>query len=172
MKYLILIIMTASIALAQPGGFHKGTGMMGRGFDRMESILGLNADQEKKVDELRSEMQKKQIDLRSQIQKMHIELRDMYNQDNPDQKAIESKLTQINKIRNDMQLNRTQFWFSVNKILTDDQKKLWKEYKNTAGPQREFYGRSRDFRGRGFDGDDNRPNRPFRMHRNSDCPYR
>lgn len=164
--------MTASIALAQPRGLNKGIDIMERGFDRMESILALTDDQQKKVYELRSDMQKKQVDLRSQMQKMQIELRDLYNQDNPDQKAIESKLTQINKIRNDMQLNHTQFWFAVNKILTDDQKKIWKEFKNSPRPYREFHGKLKNYRGRGYIEKDDIGGRPFRMHRNSDCPYR
>jgi Spy/CpxP family protein refolding chaperone len=127
MKYVILVLLTVSFAFGQPGPFGGGKGMGGQGICGMENKLELNADQQKKVETFRSDMQKKQIDLMAKVKTMRVELRDLYNNENPDQKAIESKITEIGKLQNDMKLNHTNFWFAVNKILTADQQKIWKE---------------------------------------------
>jgi Spy/CpxP family protein refolding chaperone len=140
MKYAILILFTASFALAQPGPMGGGRGfggqthlctdmcdLGGQGICGMEEKLDLNADQQKKVEVLRSDMQKKRIDLAAKIKTLRVELKDLYNSDALDQKAIESKMTEISRLHNEMKLNHTDFWFSVNKLLTADQQKIWKE---------------------------------------------
>lgn len=127
MKYLMVVLLVTSFAWAQPGPFDGDRGMEGQGICKMEAGLDLNADQQKKVEAFRSDMQKKQIDLMAKVKILHVELRDLYNNENPDQKTIESKMIEISKLQNDIQLNRTNFWFAVNKILTAEQQKTWKD---------------------------------------------
>ncbi len=127
MKYLMVVLLAMSFAWAQPGPFDGDRGMEGQGICRMEAGLDLNADQQKAVEAFGSDMQKKQIELMAKVKTLHVELRDLYNDENPDQKTIESKMTEISKLQNEMKLNRTNFWFAVNKILTAEQQKIWKE---------------------------------------------
>jgi Spy/CpxP family protein refolding chaperone len=134
MKYVILVLLTASIALAQPGPSGGGRGCDSQGMCRMEKKLDLNADQQKNFEALRSEMQKKQIDLAAKVKTLRVDLRDLFDNDAPDQNSIEAKMTEISKLQNEMKLNHTDFWFSVNKILTAEQQKVWKESHRMCQP--------------------------------------
>jgi len=152
MKYVILVLLAVSVAAAQPGPFGGGRGFDGKGICAMEQKLDLSADQQKQFETFRSDMQKKQIDLSAKIKTLRVEIRDLYGNENPDQKAIESKMSEISRLQNEMKLNHTDFWFSVNKILTPEQKKIWMERGQMDG--RGFReGARRNFGPRGGRGD-------------------
>jgi Spy/CpxP family protein refolding chaperone len=112
-----------------------GDEMMRTGFDggRIIEELKLTSEQEKQFGKLESEMQKAQIDLRSQMQSMRIDLRDLFREDNPDQRKIESKLDEIDKLQTKTRKNHLDFWFNVNRMLTPDQQKIWKQHRMMMG---------------------------------------
>lgn len=156
--------------MAQPGQLGGGRGFDGKGIGRMEDKLDLSADQQKQVETFRSDMQKKQIDLTAKVRTLRVEIRDLYNKENPDQNAIESKMTEIGKLQNEIKLNHSDFWFAVNKILTAEQKKVWKERGHLEGRglregSHGYVGR-RGGRGDGFGGG----GRPYR-YRDGSCLY-
>ncbi|MBI5475985.1 MAG: Spy/CpxP family protein refolding chaperone [Ignavibacteriales bacterium] len=127
-QLMILLMLAASFVVAQPrlmDDDYPGTGM---GHGLMIEKLDLKPDQEKQFKSFKSDLQKKQIDLRSKVQTMRIDLQDLTNEDTPNKSKIESKMGEISKLQNEMKLNHLDFWFSVNKILTPEQQKLWKDH--------------------------------------------
>lgn len=134
-RLMILTLLAASFSIAQPGWTDEND-LAGRPAFRgpmMMKGLDLKGDQEKQVDALRSEMQKKQIDLRAKVQSLRVDMRNLTGSDSPDKGKIESKLGEISKLQNEMKLNHLDFWFSVNKILTAEQQKIWKEHGRMMG---------------------------------------
>jgi Spy/CpxP family protein refolding chaperone len=119
-----------------------GDDMMMLGFigGRIAEKLNLTSEQEKKFGKLQSEMQKEQIDLRSKMQSLRIDLRDMFREDNLNQGKIESKLDEIDKLQTKMRKNHLDFWFNINKILTPEQQKTWKEHRRMLGEGRGMRG--------------------------------
>lgn len=94
--------------------------------------LKLTDDQKSEFQTLQSTMMKKQIALRADIQTKRVELRDLIGADLPEQQKIEAKQKEISALRGDQAVNRTDFWFAVNKILTPEQQKIWKRHARMA----------------------------------------
>ncbi|MBI5021321.1 MAG: periplasmic heavy metal sensor [Ignavibacteriales bacterium] len=160
-QILFFMLIAASLTTAQPSWNDDdapfGRPAFGRGM--IIEKLELKPDQEKQFESLRSEMQKKQIDIRSNIQTLRIDMRDFMNEDSPSQSKIESKINEISKLQNEMKMNHLNFWFGVNKILTPEQQKIWKNHSmklgGGAGPRglsgMKGEGRHMKGRGKGFD---------------------
>ena len=121
-------------------------GMMMRGEDdddmpmmdheMMMKHLKLTDDQKKQIGKLHDDMEKKQIELRSKIQSLRVDLRGLFRDDKPEQGKIESKVSEIGKLQTEMKLTHLGCWFSVGKLLTDDQKKMWKKHGMMMGMER------------------------------------
>jgi Spy/CpxP family protein refolding chaperone len=89
--------------------------------------LNLNDQQKKQVEQLRFDMQKQLIGVRGKLQTARLELRELLSADNPDKAAIEKKMNEIAQIRVQKESVRLDHWFQVNKLLTPEQEKVWKE---------------------------------------------
>ena len=125
MKHLILFfLLFSTVAWAQPRRMGDGPRMRGMG---MMQDLKLADDQRQQVDKFHSDLQKKQIALHAKIQALQVDLRDGFRDDKPDRAKIESKINDITKLQGEMKTNHLAFWFDVNKILTPEQQKVWKE---------------------------------------------
>ena len=123
-KVILFTLLAATVAIAQPRRMaHPGAR---QGMERIIEHLDLKEDQQKQFHKLHSLLQKNQIATHAKIQALRIDLRELFNIDGPDKSAIESKLTEISKMQNEMKLNHTAFWFDVNKMLTADQQKIWR----------------------------------------------
>ncbi len=123
---LILFLMfVTTAALGQPD--RSNMDHPRRTGERLMERLKLTPDQEKQFSKLRTDMMKKQVDLRANIQKDRIDLGSLMHADNPSKGSIESKQKDINNLQGEIKLNRTEFWFAVNSILTPDQQKEWKQ---------------------------------------------
>lgn len=126
-RIILFLFLAASVALAQPRMMERRE-PAGRG-DRQEKLfkkLDLKDEQLLKVKPLRSELRKEQIGLRAKIQTLRVELRDLFDVQNPDKVATESKVNEISKLQGELKLKMVTFWFDVNSILTPDQQKIWK----------------------------------------------
>jgi Spy/CpxP family protein refolding chaperone len=89
--------------------------------------LNLNDQQKKQVEQLRFDMQKQLIGVRSRLQTARLELRQLLSADNLDKVAIEKKMNEIAQIRVQKESVRLDHWFQVNKLLTPEQQKVWRE---------------------------------------------
>ena len=72
-------------------------------------------------------MEKKQIELQAKIQSLRVDLRGLFRDEKPNQDKIESKISEISKLQTETKLAHIGMWFSVNKLLTSEQQKMWKE---------------------------------------------
>jgi len=151
-RLLLALACMATLATAQPRQemMDDDTAPMGRGH-RMEQ-LKLTDDQEKQVDKLRSDMQKDQIALHSKIKTLRVDLREQFGADKPERGKIESLISEIGKLQTDAKLRHHAFWFDVNKLLTADQQKLWKEHRGMGMRDGEsgMMGGRRMMKGRGM----------------------
>jgi Spy/CpxP family protein refolding chaperone len=91
------------------------------------NMLKLTDDQQKEFMRLRFDMQKKQTEARAKVQTAQIELKELFTADNPDRAAIEKQIKEIADLKTKLHLNRLDHWFTVNKILTPEQQKIWKK---------------------------------------------
>lgn len=129
MKILSLLIL---LALAAPLGAQpccSDDDMPGNPprHEMLMDALKLSPDQQKQVDKLRSDHMKQQIATQAKIKAARIDLRDLMNDENPDRAKIEAKETEMTKLRGELRLSRTAFWFDVQKILKPEQQKIWKD---------------------------------------------
>lgn len=156
----LIALFSATLTLsAQPG-----QGMQMSMHQQMMDELKLTDQQKKDVDKIHSDAQKEQIDRFSEIAKARVELRDLLKADNPSQPAIEKKLNDISTLQNQARSKRLSVWFSINKLLTPEQQKVWKKTLEHHG-QMGMAGRMGTMRRMGMmrGGDMHRPMRGMKM---------
>ncbi len=126
MKTVVLILMAFTTVLAfgqHPWRGDDGTAPIGR---RAMKQLNLTEDQQKQVEQMSADLVKAQIGIRAKIRTAEVDLHSLFNQDSPDKAKIVAKQKEIHQFMSDIAVNRTDFWFDVNKILNPDQQKTWK----------------------------------------------
>ncbi|GEM_PF-594885 len=135
-KILVLLLLATTVLIAQPRRFNGHGG--GPPMDREQFIerLNLTDEQEDQFKQMRSDFQKKNIELMATMKTQRLTLRDLFDNDKLDQDKIESQLSGISKIQNELKLNSTAFWFNVNKILKPEQQKIWKNHAQMMMKQR------------------------------------
>jgi Spy/CpxP family protein refolding chaperone len=79
------------------------------------------------MEKMKSDLEKQQVQTRAKMQTAGIELRDLLSAAEPNKEAVMKKLDEVAKYRVEMVKNRIEQWFAVNKILTPEQQKVWKE---------------------------------------------
>lgn len=119
---LLLFLLFSTVAWAQPRRMGDGPPVRG-----MMEKLKLTYDQSQQLGKLHSELEKKQIAVRAKIQTLRVDVRDAFGDDKPDRAKIESKINEITKLQGEMKTSHLALWFDVNKILTPEQQKIWKE---------------------------------------------
>jgi Spy/CpxP family protein refolding chaperone len=122
-----LLLLMATIGFGQPRGTGPRDDRPMPMHDRAMQQLKLTDEQQRQFDQLRTNQQKRQIDTRAKIQSLRLDVRSQFKSDNPDRAKIESMTDQISKLQSDMKKNRIGFWFDVQKMLTPEQQKIWKE---------------------------------------------
>lgn len=93
---------------------------------RMMANLNLTETQQKQFDEMRFDLEKRMVAQRAKIAEARIELRQLFSQDKPDQSAINKKIQEVSRLQTEQKQLLVDHWFSVNKILTPEQQKVWK----------------------------------------------
>ena len=137
MNHMLLLtsLIFSSLAFAQPGPMRHG--LMGPGGrERLIERLDLTADQAKQFETLSAAVEKKAIAVRSNIMALRVDLRGLIREENPVKADIQSVQGKINTLRGELQANRTNFWFDVNKILIPEQRKGWKHALSEAPADR------------------------------------
>lgn len=89
--------------------------------------LQLNDQQKKQIEQMRIDMEKRLVGVRAQAQMGRLDMRQLLNAENPDKAAIEKKMGELLQTRVQVATIRLNQWFEVNKILTADQQKVWRE---------------------------------------------
>lgn len=122
MKTLLMagLVLFTGVAMAQPGQ-GRGMGM------RIVDELNLTDQQQKQVDQIHNDAMKQGIDRRAELAKARVDLQQLARADNPDQALMSKKVKEIESLRSEMTSHRLNTWFAINKILTPEQQKIWKQ---------------------------------------------
>lgn len=128
MKVLILVltILASAMAFGQPPS--RGDDQAAPLGGRLMKRLNLTDEQQSQVERMAADFRKAQIAIRAKINTAEVDLHTLFNQEAPDKAAIEAKQKEIHQFMADLAVNRTDFWFDVNKILKPDQQKTWKKF--------------------------------------------
>ncbi len=94
---------------------------------RIVENLKLSDSQKKDFETVNSDFAKKRVEQQAKVKVAGIELHSLLQSDNPDRSAIEKKINEISDLQAQNRMLRVDHWFAVNKILTPDQQKIWKE---------------------------------------------
>jgi len=94
--------------------------------------LKLTGDQEKDIQKIILEMKKQMIDQKAKMQKSQLDLEETLKAETPDKSAIEDKIKEMSDLRVRMHLMKVDSWFDVNKLLTPEQQKIWRQALETC----------------------------------------
>ncbi len=89
--------------------------------------LNLTDAQKKDMARLKLENGKQAIELRAKAETSKLELRHLLMADAPDQAAIAKKMSEAAAREAELRMNKVDGWFAINKMLTPDQQKVWKQ---------------------------------------------
>lgn len=121
---LLAVVCLALVATAQTA---PPAGMQRPMHSRIMDDLKLTDSQKAEIEKLQTETQKSQIDRRSEIAKARLDLQGLFKAETPSQSAIEKKLNEIVGLENRARTEHLNHWFTINKMLTPDQQKIWKQ---------------------------------------------
>jgi len=102
-------------------------GPQGRSMGPMVEHLKLSDEQQKQFDALASDFRKEMVDQHAGVSKARLELVDLLKADNPDRAKIADQMGKVSALESAAKLKALDHWFAVNKILTPDQQKQWKD---------------------------------------------
>lgn len=131
----MLVLMTGSLAMAQPGqgrGRLDGQGPENR-WDRLADRLELTDDQQSKIEGARLEHLKKMNATRNELSIRNAELEAAIATDKPDRKQIDDLVSAVNRLQNDLFAGRTNHRLAVRELLSADQKVLFDQMHSRMG---------------------------------------
>jgi len=120
--------------MARRRGFGGGGGLLGMAENpRVRQYLGLTDDQVARLHKIGVDAQKASVQTRADMQLRHIELRELLRADNPDHDAIMQKLDEVSALQGKMQKQRLEAMLSARGVLTPDQVKKLKTFRENRG---------------------------------------
>ena len=122
------------------GGFGEGEPFLRLAENpRVRQALGLTDEQVERLHKIGVDAEKTSIQTRADLELRHIELRELLRADNPDHDAIMQKIDQVNALRGKMQKQRVETMLSARSVLTPEQIKKLKTFRENfraGGPER------------------------------------
>lgn len=89
--------------------------------------LKLTEQQKTQARDIWFNLQQKQIDVRAQLAHARLDYHELAAKTNPSQKSLNDKIQTMANLRAQLQQNKLDAWFAVNKILTAEQQKVWQK---------------------------------------------
>ena len=116
------------------GGFGEGGGLMRMAENpRVRQYLGLTDEQVSRLHAISLDARKASVQTRADMELRHIELGELMRADNPDHDAIMQKLDEVNALRGKMEKQRVETMLSARGVLTADQLKKIKTFRENRG---------------------------------------
>jgi Spy/CpxP family protein refolding chaperone len=94
--------------------------------ERMLEKLNLSDTQKRDVEKLNVEFAKQRVEQQAKIKIAAIELHTLMKSDSPDRGAIEKKINEMSNLQAQNRMLAVDHWFSINKLLSPDQQKVWR----------------------------------------------
>ncbi|MFN3134098.1 MAG: Spy/CpxP family protein refolding chaperone [Candidatus Kryptonium sp.] len=98
-----------------------------RGITRLYDELKLTDEQKSKLQNLFFEFRKTQADIAGKLNKAKIELQELLSVEKIDKSAIDKKLSEISRYRDELSKNKVNHWLNVQQVLTPEQRKILRE---------------------------------------------
>lgn len=115
-------------------GFGGGGGLLRMAENpRVREYLGLTDAQVGRLHEIGLNSRKASVQTRADMEMRHIELGELMRADNPDHDAIMQKLDEVNALRGKMEKQRVETMLSARGVLTPDQIKKIKTFRENHG---------------------------------------
>lgn len=133
---MILVLATPAISLAQQARQGQGprTGVARTRVDMAEK-LNLTDQQKEQIRKLRTDMQRTRIEQSAKVRLARLDMRELMAADSPDRSAIERKMREVSDLELKLKMAQLDNHLAVQKILTPEQRKIWRE--NAPGIGRE-----------------------------------
>ncbi len=100
----------------------------------LKEKLQITPDQEKQIRTIHEKYMRTRIQFRANLQIARLDARQIAEADNADRSALEKKLGEIAAIQTQQKLSMFDEMKEVQKILTPEQMKLWKEHRAGMRP--------------------------------------
>ncbi len=117
------LLVAGGAALAQQPG--PGARMNWSRHPMLFAQLKLTDQQKTEAKKVWFDLAQKQIDVKAKLQHARLDYHELASAQNPDQKALNSKIQEMANLRAQLMQNKLDAWFSVNKLLTPEQQKVW-----------------------------------------------
>ncbi len=126
-SYAMLALFAAALwvnaALAQP---RERKMPFGEG-ERWSEALDLNDGQKSQMRQIMLDTRKRNIETEARLKVARLELHELMQEDDPDQKKIDAKITEVSKLRETMMRAHVESRLAVQKLLTPEQRKRMQE---------------------------------------------
>jgi Spy/CpxP family protein refolding chaperone len=99
----------------------------------LKEQLNLSEDQEKKIEALKLSQEEKMIKLKSEMELKDLEMRKLKSSDKFSRTEIIDLTKDINAIKNEMALARTNHQMDVYDLLDENQRKIWLDTQENFG---------------------------------------
>lgn len=102
---------------------------MRQNFQRIHEQLNLTDQQKTKLEDIRLKHQEQMIDMRSELEKARLENQKLRNSEKLNRSDVLNQTKKMNTIKNKIAEARTNHKMDVYELLTDEQRKIWKDQK-------------------------------------------
>ncbi len=127
-RILVIVIglmMASGSAFAQPAARH-GQMWMGHHAPFL-AALKLTDKQKTEVRNVWFNLMQQQIDVRANLEHARLDFHEQASAATPDQNALNADIKKMADLKAQLQQNKLNAWFEVNKLLTPDQQKVWQK---------------------------------------------
>ncbi len=127
-KMLIIaigLLMASGAAIAQPAA-RRGQMWMGHHAPFL-TALKLTDKQKTEVRNVWFNLMQQQIDVRANLEHARLDFHEQASATTPDQNALNADIKKMADLKAQLQQNKLNAWFEVNKLLTPEQQKIWQK---------------------------------------------
>jgi Spy/CpxP family protein refolding chaperone len=113
------LVAFSTVVFSQPDDVIRIQRFMGK--------LNLTEEQKKDIEKVHFDVAKQTVAQKAKLETARIEFQQLLKDDNPDKSTIEKKISEMADLGVQLRMIKVGMWFSVNKLLTQEQQKTWKK---------------------------------------------
>lgn len=130
----VLAVLFAVVSLNQEAYSQKGNNPKSQDYQRdLKKQLNLSEDQEKKIETLRLSNEEAMIKFKSDLDLKELEMRKLKSSDKLSRNEMINLTKEMNEIKNQISLTRTNHQMDVYDLLDDSQRKIWLDKQEEFG---------------------------------------
>ena len=94
--------------------------------DKMLRELNLTKDQQNKINEIRFDHEEKQIESKADLEKNQLRIKKMISSSSFNDSELLNLVEKSGQLKSQLEKERVSMWLDIRKILTEDQREIWK----------------------------------------------